>query len=539
MRLRGRALVRRCKQTLSRPKGIILTVVTAMLFVPWVFSVVMQSRAGIRPPIEYVQRFAPLALFLFTVGAIVLTAGEQALYYSPAEVTFLFAGPFRKRQILTYKLVQTALLCLISSAFVVLGTLTFARWPLAAFVGAFVIILWLQLLTMAIGLAGSTLGAIAWSRGRKLALVAVAALVVLAIATAGRDLMALASIAGLEAVEHSPVTFIVLSPFRALVNIYTADNWVDLGLNTILGMALIGVTVGLIFTFDATYLEAASTASARRFAKIKRMMGGGGGLRSTSIRKAGKLRFRPPNPPWWGGAGPNFWRQMTTALGDPGRLTVVVVALSAFPLVLMFIPTPQQTEKAAMLLPLSLGMIAWMSIFLSALIPFDFRGDIDLMEELKSLPIRPAWLVLGQLLTPTLIVTIAQGIAMTVVILALGKVTTPLAWSGLAFLLPINFYFFGVENLLFLWFPSRMVAGQFDVMAIGKQMLLLFGKMFGIAIGAGLAGGLGVGVYYLTGHAIAPALLVAWVIMLVGSLAIVPLVASAFEHFDVSRDTPG
>ena len=47
-----------------------------------------------------------------------------------------------------------------------------------------------------------------------------------------------------------------------------------------------------------------------------------------------------------------------------------------------------------------------MTTFLTTLAPFDFRGDVDQMALLKTLP-APAWrLALGQVLTPVLIFTL-------------------------------------------------------------------------------------------------------------------------------------
>ncbi len=93
-----------------------------------------------------------------------------------------------------------------------------------------------------------------------------------------------------------------------------------------MGLLIDGALVALIFALDARYLEAASDASARRFAKIQRMMAGGGGIR-TGARKVGRFGFRPPEVPWWGGVGPNLWRQATMALGNPGRLALVGLLL--------------------------------------------------------------------------------------------------------------------------------------------------------------------------------------------------------------------
>ncbi len=540
MRLRAGALARRMKKTLSKPRGIVMAVISALLFAPWLVSVAMSSQVDARPPLEQIRRYGPLALFAFTFGSLLFSAGEQALYYSPAEVTFLFAGPYRKRQILAYKLFTTAMLCLFTALFMSLATTMASPRMVSAFVGSFALMLFLQLLQMVTGLAAGTLGALAWSRGRRLILAGLAVVVAMAAVSAGRGLLSAGPIEALETIERSPVATAALTPFRWFVLAFTADRaWPDLarwaGLALLVDLGL----VGLVFALEASYLEAASTASARRFARMQRVVGGGGGLRSMTTRRVGRFRFRPPEPPWWGGVGPNFWRQMTGALGDPGRLAGVAMLLSAMPVVVSVIGpgTPRQMEAMPYV---CMGVIGWTSVFLSLLIPYDFRGDIDVMEELKTLPISPNRVALGQLLTPTLIATVGQALAMAVVIarVGVGPAGGVVVWSFLAFLLPVNFLFYSLENLLFLWYPSRIIPGQFDIMAAGRMMLFMLAKFLGLGLGAGLAGLAGVAAYFATGRALLPALVVAWAVMAACALAVLPLVGLAFDRFDVSGDIP-
>ena len=537
MRLRLGGLLRRSKKTLTRPKGIVMAVITAMLFVPWLFSIVMTARINVKPPLEQIRLFAPLGLFVFTIGSLLFSAGEQALYYSPAEVTFLFAGPYRKRQILGYKLFTMVLLCLFSALFFALTSAMISPSLMSAFVGSFFLILFLQALQMVLGLAGSTLGALAWNRGRRLIAFGLVAVVGVAIASVGRELSGLGLLEVLQKVERSPVTSTILIPFRWFVLAFTAERvWPDLVQWSALCAALDLVLLGLVVALDASYLEAASTASARRFARLQRLGGGGGGVRSMGKRPTGRFRFRPPDPPWWGGVGPNFWRQMTSALGDPGRLIGVLIMITMVPMLMVFV-VPANPRQAAVLSYVCLGMIAWMSIVLSMLVPFDFRGDVDLMEELKALPIPPNRLALGQLLTPTLIATSIQAIAAFMVSASLGGFGI-VAWTFLAFLPPVNFLFYAVENLLFLWYPSRIIPGQFDVMAMGRQILFMMGKMLGLGIGLGLAVMVGAIVYFVSGRYPIPAIVASWLAMVACALALLPLVGQAFTRFDVSRDIP-
>ena len=122
----------------------------------------------------------------------------------------------------------------------------------------------------------------------------------------------------------------MLAPFRWFILAFTAERvWPDLAGWAALGLAVDAGLIGLVFALDASYLEAASAASARRFARIQRLGGGGGGVRSIGDPEDRPVPVPAAEPPRGGaGVGPNFWRQMTAALGDPGRLVGVLAMLS-------------------------------------------------------------------------------------------------------------------------------------------------------------------------------------------------------------------
>ncbi len=51
-----------------------------------------------------------------------------------------------------------------------------------------------------------------------------------------------------------------------------------------------------------------------------------------------------------------------------------------------------------------------LTLLLTRMVAFDFRGDLDSMDWLKSLPLRPISITLGQLATPVLLLTAIQYI---------------------------------------------------------------------------------------------------------------------------------
>jgi hypothetical protein len=183
------------------------------------------------------------------------------------------------------------------------------------------------------------------------------------------------------------------------------------------------------------------------------------------------------------------------------------------------------------------GMLIGFPILLTPTVLCDFRGDVDRMEVLKSLPIRPAWLAVGQLMAPSLVVVAVQALVAAVAMLILGRFEAILAAVPLL-AVPVNFVVFGVENLLFLLFPMRMVAvSPGDFQTAGRNMLnyvakfLCLGPITLLAVLVGLPIG-------LVTQNVAAGLAGAWIAVLGCGIGVVPLVVLAFKRFDVARDTP-
>jgi hypothetical protein len=119
-----------------------------------------------------------------------------------------------------------------------------------------------------------------------------------------------------------------------------------------------------------------------------------------------------------------------------------------------------------------------------------------------------------------------------------------LLWGVALFALPFNFLSFGLENLMFLWFPARLApAAPGDFQMMGRQTLMMVAKFVALLVVIGpalLAAGAAywVAAFVLEVNGVPPALAAAWLVLTGLSLGVVPLVASAFRRFDVARDTP-
>ncbi len=307
--------------------------------------------------------------------------------------------------------------------------------------------------------------------------------------------------------------------------------WPDLAWNALLALAVDLVLLVVVFGLDAHYLEASASASARIYARIQRMRRVG----PSGAARGGKALFGLPMPPWWGGAGPILWRQLTTATRGAGRL---LTAMVIFALAMTALWTGLEDQKPDTALLYVAGFGGLMMTFLTTLAPFDFRGDVDQMALLKTLP-TPAWrLALGEVLAPVLIFTLIQWAALAAMVGFSGR-NDPILWIAAAFAPVYNSALFGVDNLLFLLFPTRvMVTTPGDFQAYGRNVLAQFAKLLGVGGAAVVAAVAGVVVFVLTGQNFWAASTAAWAAAALFAMTLVPLMGWAFQVYDVARDAP-
>jgi hypothetical protein len=160
------------------------------------------------------------------------------------------------------------------------------------------------------------------------------------------------------------------------------------------------------------------------------------------------------------------------------------------------------------------------------------------MEVLKTLPI-PAWrIAVGQIITPVLCSCLYQILMVSFVYAIFGKigvlvaVTAVMCW-------PVNLLLVGIDNLLFLLFPTRMgPANPGDFSQAGRHMLLFLGKGIGLVVGLGLPATFAAVVHGVSGGNWPLTILTAFVPAALICALPLPLVSLAFSRYDVARDTP-
>jgi hypothetical protein len=476
--------------------------------------------------------YGPEVLLLYCLANVLGSSGERAVYFTPGEIQFLFPGPFGRREVLAYKILANLSINALAALMTAVIVQANARWFPAAYVGVLLAFSFMQLFGMAVNLLATSVGERLYTRGRKALFAALVVLAVVALVRLGGPPAQWRPRETFERMAHSEAWQTALLPLSWFFKAFLATDLRELAEYGLLGVLVNLALLGVVFALDAQYLESAAVSSARIYARLQRRRGRsaeGGEERSRPAR------FSVPVLPYWGGVGPIFWRQLTTAMRGLGRLLVVLAILGAFVIGPML--SHATAEQEVPLPPLLGGVVLWLTVFLTALAPFDFRGDVDRIAVLKTLPL-PAWrLAVGQLLTPVLLFTLMQCAALAAV-LATSPHHREVILACAAYTAPFNFLLFALENLLFLLFPTRLAAATpGDFQSMGRNVLFLLGKMLALGVVATAAFAVGAVAAWASGSPWV-GVAAAWPVVVLSGAALVPLVALAFQAFDMGRDTP-
>lgn len=513
-------------------RGMVFAIIGVIVVLMWLIPSLLISDTLSLEELSRIRRIGPLALLAFCLMNVLFSSSEGGLTFGPAETSLLFPAPLTRRQLLAYKIIGNLGAALMSAAFITIFARRYSVMLIAAFVAVLLILTFMQLLGMLLALLANTLGAIAFNRRRRIFLGIVAILIIAALLQTGTSWLQRDWQQSIETILQNPIAAGLLAPMSWFINTLTAERiWPDLVQWGALAALVNLVLVGMIFALDAQFLESSVIASEKHYARLQRMRQGGNAALSVP---AGKSRLAFPFLPRLGGVGPLVWRQLTTALRSLKTLLLIVIFFAIFSApVFMQSETPLSAAAPALLISLLIGS----TLIVPPLLPFDFRGDLDRIPFLKTLPLSNWRIVIGELLAPALILTAAQGMVLGIITWAAGLNRE--IWGLLALLLPVNFLIFSVENFFFLLFPMRNIAahpGDFQLM--GRNIVVWLAKMTAIGIALLPASIAGAAVFFLSGQNAAAAFSAAVLVVVMVCAAAVPLLAWAFQRFDVAHDTP-
>lgn len=531
LRLRGG--VRQRLWELKTPRGLLfllvtLAVIALLMMQPAALpanpfgSLFPRDSAQLREQAAQYMPIGLLAGFLLTV----CVSPSPGLYFNPAEINLLFGGPFTRRSVLLYKLGGYAFGVLLSSLLIALLLPASAFTPASAFLGSFLTLSFIQLLTVAAGLLGQVPVRCRFARV-KCSYVPLAMLALLAAAGAYPADLSGGLAVTLSRFQASFGGMLLLAPFEVYAHIFLArSNFPDLLAWAMLGLAMNAGLAAAVIRLDRHAYEAATAASLELHQRWDRARRGGlpWGARPQRVRSSSC-------PAMLGGIGPIAWRQMLAAIRVSRK------ALSTF-LALAIVAGPLLVAASAdiSIWSLAAGVFVAAVFVLPRTLVFDFRSDLETMQNLKGLPL-PAWKIcIGQLAAPVLLTSLIEGILLAGAALFIDSQARSFLLGIGLFLLPFNLLLYEAENLFFLLFPAPLVpVGRADFDFMGRTLVGYAVTASVLIVSCLLAAGAGYLIAKATGLSWPAFAAAGWFSLALIAALMLPLLGWAFNRFDVSR----
>jgi hypothetical protein len=533
MRLQMRARWRNMLRGARTVKGALYLCVMLGLFsmslIPALMALLLHQKSD---PTMIRPWLAP-GLFLYCILTLISSGPESGIFFLPAEVDFLFPAPFRRRDLLVYKLGGMAMSVILVSLMFSMFLYPLVGYWILGFTGVFLAMSFIVLFPTAVTQVIAIVGERAYTRGRKMVL----GTVVLALVIAAGQVLARGAGGGIfgfvRELTASRAGVWLLAPFDVFARVITAPRFFpDFAGWSAVAFGIDAFLVVLILRLDANFLESSIAASQKLYQKLERARRG---QVLANLARPSAARWHLPPFPRCRGAGPVAWRQITAALRG-SRGMVYMLSVIAFMVALPALMIGRQ-ESGIQTIP-SAMMLMMMSLFmLPQMLQFDFRGDLERLDVLKTLPAPAEAIALGQLVTPVVFATLLELPLVAALGIMQGQWNFTLTAVALI-LPPVNLLVFALENLVFLWYPHRLSAlGAADLQTIGRQLIMMSVKMTAVFLGGGLAAGVGALAWWLTDKSWAAFLAGSWLVVTALGLSLLPLIAHAFRRFDPSLDT--
>jgi hypothetical protein len=530
--MRYRAVVRRLVRGNAKRKVFVVLglVLMALYLIPTMLSA-QSSKTAINP--ESVQRWLPLWMLIAASFQIIARGTKPPVNFQPAELDLVLPGPFSRRQLIVYQLCYQVGPLLLMGMWISIFIRTGAPFPVRA--------LGCMLAGQALWHLNFMLSAIATRLSIRPAYIAVGAASFLGLFALeawrvappfeGKDFAQIS--AWMSEILRSPNisrVLSLLSPYSKAISMPSAIEalpWAAtaFGINVLLACATIII--------DRGEFESMSTRSRER---IEKQAAKRSGVRITDPSRA--ARFSLPMPPRAGGIGVLAWRHALGMYRAGGPfftvlLCVGTVGLSGW-LVWM---AKEQTAMLPTAAICCITILVGMTMFVRA----DFREDLDHMALLKTMPISPMRLVIGQMLTPLLFIAVIEILITLGLLIVTRDLVIWLKSLGLVVAtLPLAAALLAIENTVFLFAPTKpmgQTTGGFDPARIGRHFLVSLVKVVFFGLAAVVVGGPAYLTFYFSKSPTA-AILVALVLSLVILKGLVHACAAAFVRFNVVDDQP-
>ncbi|MBW3571338.1 MAG: putative ABC exporter domain-containing protein [Gemmatimonadetes bacterium] len=530
-----RGVLRRAGRRMRTFRGFVSTAIGVLFFALVVGTQILAlvtAREGPRLHDPAMQGFS-LVLLLFMVSSLL---AADAPFYWPQEVQFLFPAPLRRRELLLYSLLSRGWVQVFSGLWLGVVGMRMAVRPAAAIPAVVLSVLWLYVLAQLVGLLKLAIGDRLPPRAGR----AVRPLLGMAAAVAGwlfyRQVRAVGFGPALGELFQSPAARWAMLPARPFAEVFAAGTAGAALAWTAASLALVLATAGAVLALDVDFRERSLVSSARRFERIRRMRRGRGGLASAAAPKNRRL----PVPSFaFVGAGAPLARRQAYELGR-GLRTLGALAFMAGMAFFYVIGMPRWIgSEGGGELGTSLVVLAVVfPLFGTGGFSVDFRRDVERIAYLRSLPLRPTAVAVGEVFVAAATVAVFNLLLLGVAVWVVDAPVDPrMAVLAAAVALPVAWLAVTLENWLFLLFPTRTQAdGGQQSAFVGKQLIKMLFKLVllgVVAVAAGLTALAGGWLADTIGAAAGAVLVVA-----LACWGATLLLARAYQGFDLTVDTP-
>jgi hypothetical protein len=433
---------------------------------------------------------APLAALAYVAWTWIFGADRTALAFTEAEATMLLTAPVSRRALVTYKIARTQLAILTTS---IVWTIIFRQGSTPALALTHVVSYWVFLSTLnlnrlGVALIRSSSGAHGLrGAGRHwlpIALFTVVVAMVVVPIFGVRGQLAASRMHGvgdiLAGALASTSASVALFPFQLLLApLGAAPGLAWLGAIVPALLMLVLMAIWVLHT-DAAFEEAASEASTRHARKLEAMRARrGGAIVAPTISAKRTIPLAPTGAPAMALVWKNaLWLVRTGELRGlllPPAIAFLCIALFA----------RHSTTAAMIVAVVSLVIALVLLIFGPLSMRNDLRSELLHLSLLKTLPLRGRDIVLAEVSSSALPVTIMQYLLVLAALLAFGftdsgatssTTRTALALAAPVLLLGLDGAVFMIHNALALLFPGWVklgATGATGIETIGMGMMTM------------------------------------------------------------------
>ena len=496
-RLKLRGTLRRAGRRFRTPSGAVFALLGIGLALVWIGGLVLTVTFGdarVVPP-ERALDVARLAVFGLALLTVTGNFAHRGLYLPIQEIERLFSAPLARADVIRYRLQMSLGQSLIGGLFLALLGASRLPTPLAAALGAPILVATFavagQGLALALGGLERRIPVSLLRNGARVlmgAMVAALALLFILRDELPDDVRSLGA-----SLPADPRVVALLRPFEPWARMLTAGSPSEL---LLWGGLCLGILLALfeaVARLPVDFRELALANSADVAARLRRLRQGG-------VASAGKLRggegLKPvPHVFGRGAWGAVAWRKLVgilrraraTLLFSSFMLAVLVLSASAI--------GSSGGDGAATSGTVMIAMLG--TLYMGSGLRFDFREDIERMDRLKSLPLTSTAVFTATLLPEVCL--IAGLIVLAVIAHGLIVGADPaLTLASCAFVLPFAWIWLALDNAIFLVWPVRVVPGQDGALQnMGRASIFMVLRLVVLAVAVGLAVGLAVAVVAL------------------------------------------